>query len=118
LAVVDLASGRIWVREVVDRLAMQTGRIERTDAMTKWEYKLIQWKWLLQYGGSHPADALAKNLDLNGLQGWRLSCQITLDLGSQKVEYGVFTREIADSTVTSSASSPSTDALEADRPVP
>ncbi len=86
--------------------------------MSKWEYKLIQWKWLLQYGGSHPADALAKNLDLNGLQGWRLSCQITLDLGSEKVEYGVFTREIADSAATSSASSPSTDALEADRPVP
>ncbi len=55
--------------------------------MPKWEYKLIQWKWLLQYGASHPADALAKNLDLNGLQGWRLSCQITLDVGSQQVEY-------------------------------
>ena len=64
--------------------------------MPKWEYKLIQWKWLVQYGGSHPADALAKNLDLNGLQGWRLDCQVTLDVGSQQVEYGVFTREIAD----------------------
>jgi hypothetical protein len=83
--------------------------------MSKWEYKLIQWKWLLQYGGSHPADALAKNLDLNGLQGWRLSCQITLDVGSQKVEYGVFTREIPDSAAASSTDSTSTDVLEADR---
>jgi len=88
--------------------------------MPGWEYKLIQWKWLLQYGASHPADALAKNLDLNGLQGWRLSCQITLDVGSQKVEYGVFIREIADDgdISTSSASPPSTEALETDRPVP
>ena len=85
--------------------------------MPKWEYKLIQWKWLLQYGASHPADALAKNLDLNGLQGWRLSCQITLDVGFEKVEYGVFTREIADSAATGSASSPSTDVLEVDRSV-
>jgi hypothetical protein len=85
--------------------------------MPKWEYKLIQWKWLLNYGASHPADALAKNLDLNGLQGWRLSCQITLDVGSQQVEYGVFTREIADSAVASSASSSSTDVQEVDRPV-
>jgi hypothetical protein len=73
-----------------------TERIERTDAMPRWEYKLIQWKWLVQVGASHPADALAKNLNDNGLQGWRLDCQITLDVGSQQVEYGVFTREIAD----------------------
>ena len=96
---------------------MQTGRIERTDVMPKWEYKLIQWNWLLRYGGSHPADALAKNLELNGLQGWRLSCQITLDVGSQQVEYGVFTREIADGAVASSASSPATDVLEVGPPV-
>ncbi|MGO9962960.1 MAG: hypothetical protein ACLPUG_05950 [Acidimicrobiales bacterium] len=64
--------------------------------MPKWEYKLVQWKWLLQYGAPHPADALAKNLNDNGLQGWRLNCQVTLDVGSKQVEYGVFTREIAD----------------------
>ena len=64
--------------------------------MSKWEYKLIQWKWLLQYGGSHPADVLAKNLNDNGLQGWRLDCQITLDVGSEQVKYGVFAREIVE----------------------
>jgi len=108
----------LWRLSDVVKWGRETGRIERTDAMPKWEYKLIQWKWLVQYGGPHPADALAKNLDLNGLQGWRLDCQITLDVGFQQVEYGVFTREITDGAATSSASSPSTDAPEADRPVP
>jgi hypothetical protein len=109
LPAAELASGRIWVRVVVERWAMLTGRIERTDAMSKWDYKVIRWD-LLTVGGSNPWHSLEKNLKEHGAEGWRLDRQVTLEIptqqgaavlgASQAIEYAVLVKEISDDATT------------------
>jgi hypothetical protein len=88
---------------------MLTGRIERTDAMSKWDYKVIRWD-LLTVGGSNPWHSLEKNLKEHGAEGWRLDRQVTLEIptqqgaavlgASQAIEYAVLVKEISDDATT------------------
>ena len=103
--VAELVSGRVWVRVVVERWAMLTGRIERTDVMSKWDYKVIRWD-ALTVGGSNPWHSLEKNLKEHGAEGWRLDRQVTLEIptqqgasvlgASQAIDYAVLVKEISD----------------------
>jgi prophage regulatory protein len=107
LPIAELVSGRVWVRVVVERWAMLTGRIERTDAMSKWDYKVIRWDALV---GPSSWQSLEKNLKEYGAEGWRLDRAVTLEVptqqgasvlgSSQANEYAVLVRELSDDATT------------------
>ncbi len=100
LPVAELVSGRVWTRVFVERWAMLTGRLERTDEMSKWDYKVIRWDALV---GPSAWQSLEKNLIEYGAQGWRLDRRETLQVsaqpvGSQPVEFAILIREMVDVT--------------------
>lgn len=97
--VAELASGRFWVRGEVERWAVDSGRIEGSEVMSKFEYRVLPWKGLISTGGSSPYDSLEVHLNEQGAQGWRLDQRVTLDYGTQQIEYGVFVKESEDDEV-------------------
>jgi hypothetical protein len=107
LPVAELVSGRVWVRVVVERWAMLTGRIERTDAMSNWDYKVVRWDALV---GPSFWQSLEKNLKEYGADGWRLDRVVTLDVptqqgatvhgASQAIEYAVLVKELSTDAAT------------------
>ena len=79
---------------------MLTGRLERTDEMSKWDYKVIRWDALV---GPSAWQSLEKNLIEYGAQGWRFDRRETLQVsaqpvGSQPVEFAILIREMVDVT--------------------
>lgn len=96
LPVVELASGRFWVRGEVERWAVESGRIEGANIMSSFEYRVLPWKGLVSTGGSSPYDSLEVHLNEQGAQGWRFDQRVVLDYGTQQIEYGVFVKESED----------------------
>lgn len=94
--VAELASGRFWVRGEVERWAIDSGRIERSNIMSTFEYRVLPWKGLVSTGGSSPYDSLQVHLNEQGAQGWRFDQRVIIDYGTEQIEYGVFVKETED----------------------
>lgn len=94
--VAELASGRFWVRAQVERWAVDSGRIERSQMTSQFEYRILPWMGLISTGGSSPYDSLQVHLNEQGTQGWRFDQRVVLDYGTQQIEYAIFVKEIDD----------------------